>query len=86
MLVPCMNFLAPYIYNNQTLSLENNTLENFIYNAGEILSKTNIIVLNNQTITRTKGTNVNLNAIIKDDNNNTIISKTKLQFILLIKT
>ena len=71
------------IYNNQTLFFENNTLENFIYNDGEILSKTNIIVLNNQTITRTQGTNVNLNAIIKDDNNNTIVSKTKLQFILL---
>ena len=70
------------IYHNQTMYFENNTLENFIYNAGEILSKTNIIVLNNQTITRTKDVNVNLNAIIKDDNNNTIISKTKLQFIL----
>ena len=71
------------IYHNQTMYFENNTLENFIYNAGEILSKTNIIVLNNQTITRTKDVNVNLNAIIKDDNNNTIISKTKLQFATL---
>ena len=71
------------IYNNQTLNLKNNTLSKFIYNDGEILSKTNIWVLDNKTVTTTKNTNIDLNAIIKDDNNNTIISKTKLQFILL---
>ena len=67
----------PFIVNNGVLSLENNTLANVIFNHGNIISDTTMIVLDNKTIT-VKEPLVRLNASCIDDNNNFIVSDNVL--------
>lgn len=62
-----------FVLNNGSLSLDNNTLLNLIYNGRVITSKTTMIVLNNETI-NTTSPEVNLIADCFDDNGNYIIS------------
>ena len=66
-----------FIVNTGVLSLENNTLTNVIYNHGNIISDTTMIVLDNKTIT-VKEPLVRLNASCVDDNNNFIVSDNVL--------
>ena len=67
----------PFIVNNGVLSLENNTLANVIFNHGNIISDTTMIVLDNKTIT-VKEPLVRLNASCVDDNNNFIVGDNVL--------
>lgn len=62
-----------FVFNNGTLSLENNTLLNLIYNNRLITSKTIMAVLNNETI-NTTSPEVQLIADCFDDNGNYIVS------------
>ena len=61
-----------FIINDGILSLQNNTLSNFIVNNGDIITQTSIIVLNNETV-NTTSPNVILYGECVDDNGNTII-------------
>lgn len=61
-----------FILNDGILSLQNNTLNNYIINNGNILTQTSIIVLNNESINVTSP-DVTLYAQCLDDNENTII-------------
>ena len=60
------------IYSNNIVELRNNDLNNFIY-AGEVLSPVEVIVLDNDTVYASTAENVNLTAIIFDDNYNVVI-------------
>ena len=61
------------VLNGGTLYLSENNFGNVIDNVnGQIKSSTTIWVLNNNTVISKAGTNVELNATIVDDNNNTI--------------
>ena len=56
------------------LKLNNNNVNGFILNKGTIVSPTSVVVLNNTTITIEQYTKVNLTAVVKDSDNNTIVS------------
>ncbi len=68
------------VYNEGTLSLENNTFDNIILNDGFIKTYTCIHVLDNKTWNITAFENYTLWAKIYDDNNNTIVSLKSLVF------
>lgn len=62
-----------FVLNNGIMVLENNSLTNAIVNKGEILTKTSIYVLNNDTINVTRP-DVVLVAYCMDDNGNYVVS------------
>lgn len=66
------------IENRGKLYLFNNTFLNSIYNKGIITSSTFIVVIGNQTLNLKTNSTFKLNAIVVDDNNNTIIGGTLL--------
>ncbi|MBE6499875.1 MAG: hypothetical protein E7Z80_04955 [Methanobrevibacter thaueri] len=69
------------VYLEKSVYFENNTVSNLIWGASKILSKFNIIVLNNSTVYAIKNTPANITAIVVDDYNK-IISVDNLYFTL----
>ena len=62
------------LWNDGTVSLDNNTFAYIIFNNGTILTNTTIKMLDNETWNVTWNDNFTFWATITDDNNNTIIS------------
>lgn len=61
------------IKNYGELSLENNTFINPIYNNGNITTATYVITINNSTIIEESGKTIQIESLVTDDNNNSII-------------
>ena len=69
------------IYNEGTLSLAGNNVDNLIYNNGTINSTTNVTVLGAKTVETEYGATVTLNATYTDDNGN-LIKDSNFKFIV----
>lgn len=63
------------IDNTGTLYLKNNSFANPIYNKANIPTPTFVIICNNQTMTCEIGDSIKLEAVVVDDNGNSIIGK-----------
>ena len=60
------------IFNDGDLYLNNNTVSNFIYNTGNILTKLNATLINNDEVAVSLGDTVKPTATLVDDNNNAV--------------
>jgi len=63
-----------FVFNKGILSLDNNNLNNVIFNKGKIISETSIICLNNESY-EVKDSLIQVNAVCLDDNNNYIVGE-----------
>jgi len=77
------NYNDIFLNSGSSCYLKNNTGSKIYSNGGDILSKTNIIILDNSTVYNNNQNKTRITAIITDDNNNKIGSNYLVNYFVL---